>query len=180
MLREELLSLEDELLQMARDRESASEAALSRMWLDLPGTLLRQLRNDLAVQVDLHRIKRSDERVVQLRTKDGNLQELFCEGVEFVSESKLAFDLEMERQQPGWLVRRFRFSLHLIDRPVKMVRIHLNGEVGHDPVKVARCHLHIDNSNPHIPFPIMNPRLLVHFICEHIEPHLGIDQESAV
>jgi hypothetical protein len=166
---------EDELLQMARDRERASEAALSNTWLAIPGTLRRQLRNELAVQVDLHHIRPFNEKtVVQLRAPAGNLQELFCDGVDFLSNSRLAFDLQMEQQQAGWLVKRFRFSLTLVKRPIKTVRIHLNAGVGHDPVKVSRCHLHIDNSNPHIPFPIMNPRLLVHFICEHIEPHLGI------
>jgi hypothetical protein len=170
---------EDELLQMARDRETSSEAALASMSLAHPGTLRRELRRDLGVQVDLHRIRTLDDKVVQLRSS-GHLQELFCEGVDFFSDSRLSFVLELEQQQAGWLVKRFKFSLHLVGRPIKMVRIHLNGGVGHDPVKVSRCHLHIDTSNPHIPFPIMNPRLLVHFICEYIEPHLGIDQEVEI
>jgi hypothetical protein len=31
----------------------------------------------------------------------------------------------------------------------------------------------IGDSQAHVLFPIMSPRLIVHLICEHIEPDLG-------
>jgi hypothetical protein len=55
-----------------------------------------------------------------------------------------------------------------------MIRIHLNREGGHDPLNVPQCHFHIGDSKAHVPFPIMSPRLMVHLICEHIEPDLGL------
>jgi len=59
------------------------------------------------------------------------------------------------------------------ERQVKMLRIHLNGEPWYDPLTVPRCHLHIGDSRAHIPFPVTNPRLILHLLCEHIEPDLG-------
>jgi hypothetical protein len=55
-----------------------------------------------------------------------------------------------------------------------MVRIHLNPATLHDPLRVPRCHLHVGDSQAHIPFPIMNPRLILSLICEHIEPDFGV------
>jgi hypothetical protein len=144
------------------------------MWFDHPGTLRRQLRSDLARQADMNRLKHSDERVVHLNSVDKTVQELVCPGVAFSSDSSLNFKLELEAEQRGWLIKRFKFSLHLVGRNIKMVRIHLNDRIGHDPVRIPRCHLHIDDSVAHIPFPIMNPRLMVHVICEHLEPDLGL------
>jgi len=168
------LSLEDELLSMAWERESVSEANVANMWLDHPGKLRRQLRSDLARQVDLKKLKRSDDRVVNLNPGTNSLQELVCPGVEFWSDSKLNFKVELEELQQGWIVKRFQFHLHLSGRNIQMVRIHLNQRVGRDPLKVPRCHFHIGDSKAHIPFPIMSPRLMVHLICEHIEPDLGL------
>ena len=168
------MSLEDELLSMARERESATEANVASMWLEHPSKLRRQLRSDLARQVDLKRLKRSDERSVNLDPPQANLQQLVCPAVEFWSDSKLNFKIELEELQQGWLVKRFQFHLHLSGRSIQMVRIHLNENVGHDPLTVPRCHFHIGNSKAHIPFPIMSPRLMVHLICEHIEPDLGL------
>ena len=79
----------------------------------------------------------------------------------------------MEQEQGGWLVKRFKFHLHLARRSINMVRIHLNQEGGHDPLNVPRCHFHIGDSKAHIPFPIMSPRLTLHLLCEYVEPDLG-------
>lgn len=168
------MSLEEELLSLARERESASEANLAKMWLDHPSKLRLQLRSDLAGQVDLGRLKRSDDRVVKLNPPAKGLQELVCPAVEFRSDSKLDFKIQLEKQQQGWLIRRFWFHLHLSGRKIQMVRIHLNDKVGYDPLRIPRCHFHIGDSKAHIPFPIMSPRLMVHLICEHIEPDLGL------
>jgi hypothetical protein len=159
---------------MARGREEASQAYLESIRLDHPAMLRRQLRSDLATQADLKRLKRSDDQVVHLTNRSEDILELICPAVEFSSESKLEFKIEVGKRQEGWLIRRFQFSLYLAERRIKMVRIHLNERLGHDPVRVPRCHLHLDNSNAHIPFPVMSPRLMVHLICEHIEPDLGL------
>jgi hypothetical protein len=166
---------EDELLLIARARESASEANLASMWLEHPAKLRLQLRSDLGRQVDLGRLRRSDDRVVILNPLVNGLQELVCPDIELRSDSKLNFKIELEELQQGWLVRRFKFHLHLPGRKIQMVRIHLNDKVGHDPLRVPRCHFHIGDSKAHIPFPVMSPRLMVHLICEHIEPDLGLE-----
>jgi hypothetical protein len=163
---------EDELLSMAREREKISESNLESMWFDHPSKL--QLRSDLFRQVDLDRLKRLDDRAVTLNPPEKGLQEIVCSGAEFRSDSKLSFKIELEKQQQGWIVKRFQFHLHLSGRGIKMVRIHLNHKVSHDPLRVPRCHFHIDDSEAHIPFPVMRPRLMVHLICEHIEPDLGL------
>lgn len=168
------MSLEDELLSMARERESASEANLAKMWLGHPGTLRRQIRSDLARQVDLNRLKSLDDGVVHLNAPTGDVQDLVCTEVEFCSDSKLSFNVELERLQQGWLVKRFKFHLLLPGRSIQMIRIRLNEKSGHDPVTVPRCHFHIGDSKAHIPFPVMSPRLMVHLICAHIEPDLGL------
>jgi hypothetical protein len=168
------LSIEDELLSLARERERASEAALASMLIEHPAKLRRQLRSDLARQVDLGRLKHSDDKVVQLSPPMENRQGLMCPLVQFVSAAELDFQIDLEERQEGWLVKRFKFHLHLTGRRVQMVRIHLNERAGHDPVMVPRCHFHIDDSGAHIPFPIMSPRLMVHLICEHLEPDLGL------
>lgn len=159
---------------MAREREQGLDAMLATMWLEHPGRLRRQLRKDLADQVDLGRLKHLDDNVINLGPPTNSSQELLCPGVEFRSNSKLDFKLDLEERQQGWLVRRFQFHLHLSGRHIPMIRIHLNERVGHDPVRVPRCHIHIGDSQAHIPFPIMSPRLMVHLICEHIEPDLGV------
>ena len=97
-----------------------------------------------------------------------------CEDVEFRSDSRLSFNIQMEQEQAGWLVRRFRFRLHLAGRSINKIQIHLNQEIGHDPLNVPRCHFHIGDSKAHIPFPMMSPRLMLHLICEHIETDVGL------
>jgi len=168
------LSLDDELLFLAREREGVSEANLANMWLDHPSKLRLQLRSDLARQVDLGRLKHSDDRVVNLNSLANGCQELVCPAIEFQSDSMLNFKIELEVLQKGWLVRRFQFHLQLSGRSIQMVRIHLNHKIGHDPLRIPRCHFHIGDSKAHIPFPIMSPRLMVNLICEHIEPDLGM------
>src|SRR2546428_2478643 len=112
---------------MARERETVSEANVANMWLEHPGKLRLQLRSDLARQVDLKKLKRSDDGVINLHPGTNSLQELVCPGVEFWSDSKLNFKVELEALQQGWIVKRFQFHLHLaLTRSIQMVRIHLN------------------------------------------------------
>jgi len=146
------LSWEAELEALARDRENAYLSSLALMLVDHPGTLRLQLRHYLAEQANNGRLKQT-YNVPRLDTHEGGLQELVCEDVEFRSDSRLNFNVEMEREQTGWLVKRFKFHLHLARRRINMVRIHLNQEVGHDPLNVPRCHFHIGDSKAHIPFP---------------------------
>lgn len=168
------MSWEDELIALAHDRENASEAILAQMMVDHPGRLRLQLRHYLAEQANRGNLKRTYEYCPRLETHEGGLQELVCEEVEFRSDSSLKFNVQMEQVQAGWLVKRFRYHLHLPGRSISMVRIHLNQEVGHDPLNVPRCHFHIGDSRAHIPFPIMSPRLMLHLICEHIELDVGL------
>jgi hypothetical protein len=167
------LSWEEELELLARDREDAFESSLSRMVQDHPGTLRRQLRHYLAEQANRGKLKRTYD-VPRLETNAGGVLELVCEEVEFQTDSRLSFNIQLEHKQTGWLVKRFKFHLHLAGRGINMVRIHLNQGGGYDALKVPRCHIHIGDSRSHIPFPIMSPRLTVHLICEHIEPEIGL------
>jgi hypothetical protein len=166
------LSWERELERLARDRENAAEASLSTMVLDDPGTLKRQLRFYLAEQADRGRLKRTYDgpRLVN----QSGATELICDEVEFCSDSALDFKIRLVQEQTGWFVKQFKFHVRLVGRAIRMVRIHLNPSVGHEPLRIPRCHLHIGDSSAHIPFPIMSPQLMVHLICEHIEPDMGI------
>ena len=168
------MTIEDELLRLARERESATEDALVEMVLDRPDILRRHPRAYLSRQVDRGRIRRTDEKIPQLATVQGGLNELACPELEFSSGGRLAFNIQLEEEQRGWLVKRFRFHVHLPQpRSINMVRIHLNAETWHDPLVVPRCHMHIGGSRAHVPFPVMDPRLILHLICEHIEPDVG-------
>ena len=167
------MSWEAELQALARDREDAYQSSLSLMILEHPSKLRLQLRHYLAEQTNHGKLKRTYDEL-RLETHVGGLQELVCEEVEFQSDSKLSFNVEMERRQTGWFVKRFKFHLHLVRRSINMIRIHLNQEIGRDPLIVPRCHFHIGDSRAHIPFPIMSPRLMLHLICEHIEVDLGL------
>lgn len=172
------MSAEEDLLHLARDRDSQMEAALGAMLIESPALLGRQLRQDLSRQIDSGRIKRTEDRVPQLATLEGGLNELKCPGADFVDGGRLLFDIQLERSQRGWLVKRFRFHLHLPpSRTIGMVRIHLNPGPLHDPIRIPRCHLHVGDSQAHIPFPIMHPRLVLSLICEHIEPDLGVPED---
>jgi hypothetical protein len=166
------LSWEDELEALARDRENVYQLSLSQMLLDHPAKLRLQLRHYLAEQANHGRLKQTYD--VPHLNAAGGLYELACDEVEFRSDSKLGFNIQMEQEQRGWLVKRFKFHLHFAGRSVNMVRIHLNQEGGNDPLTVPRCHFHLADSRAHIPFPIMSPRLMLHLLCEHIEPDLGL------
>jgi len=169
------LSAEEDLLHLARDRDNQMEAALSAMLIESPALLGRQLRQDLSRQIDSGRMKRTEDRVPQLATLEGGLNELKCPGADFVDGGRLLFDIQVEDSQRGWLVKRFRFHLHLPpSRTIGMVRIHLNPGPLHDPVRIPRCHLHVGDSEAHIPFPIMNPRLILSLACEYIAPDFGV------
>jgi hypothetical protein len=174
------LNAEDELLQLARERENAAQAALEGMPLE-PDQLRRQLREYLSRQVEHARMKRTEGRFPQLTTIEGGLNELACPAAEFADGGRLVFSIQLEKSQRGWLVKRFKFHLHLPPtRNIGMVRIHLNPGTWHDPVRIPRCHLHVGDSGAHIPFPVMNPRLILSLICEHIEPDFGVVAEQGV
>jgi hypothetical protein len=156
------LSLEDELLLLARERERISEGNLADMWLDQPHKLRLQLRHDLNTQADRNKLRRSGD-APYLITVAGGLQEIVCPEVGFLSEARLDFKIQLTEHQKGWLVRHFQFHLRLPpSRNIKMVRIHLNEQAGFDPLRIPRCHLHVGDSAAHVPFPVMEPRLLVH------------------
>jgi hypothetical protein len=141
-----------------------------------PDHLRRQLRDYLVSQADDYdRMRHPDDRVPHLTTVQGGLNELTCPGAEFADGGRLLFDIQLEESQRGWVVEQFKFELHLpSSRNINMVRIELNSQASHDPLRVPRCHLHVGDSGAHIPFPIMNPRLILSLICEHIEPDFGV------
>ncbi len=170
-----LLSAEQDLLRLARDRDRQMEAVLGAMLIESPARLGRELRQDLLRQFDHKRINDTHGRVPQLATVAGGMNELTCSGAEFADGGRLLFNIQLGESQRGWLVKRFRFHLHLPpSRSVKTVRIHLNPETWHDPMRIPRCHLHVGDSGAHIPFPIMNPRLILSLVCEYIEPDFGV------
>ena len=165
---------EGDLLRLARERETASEAALGEMLVERPDILGRQFRDYLSRKLDQNRMRLADEGIPSLTTVSNGVSELACAQARFSSGATLMFNIQLQREQRGWRVLRFKFHLHLApSRGVKMVRIHLNQASWHDPLAVPRCHLHVDSSLAHVPFPIMNPRLILHVLCEHIEPDFG-------
>ena len=168
------MSIEDELLRLARDRERKSQDTLDAMLLERPDRLGRQLRAYLSRQADHGRMKHTNEKIPAFATIGGGVSELACPQAEFSSGSRLTFKVQAAEEQRGWLVKRFQFHLHLpATRRIRMVRIHLNEISSHDPLAVPRCHMHIADSEAHVPFPIMDPRLILYLICEHIEPDFG-------
>jgi hypothetical protein len=165
---------EDELLRLARGREAASERALAEMFLETPDILGRHFRYYLKRRVHLHRMTPIGENVLTLTALTGGVNELACPEAMFSSGARLTFNIQLQPGQRGWCVLRFKFHLHLASsRGIKMVRIDLNPQTWHDPLTVPRCHMHIGDSRAHVPFPIMNPRLILHLLCEHIEPDFG-------
>jgi hypothetical protein len=171
------LNIEAELDRLAHERDDAYGVALAAMDLDA-ASQLRQLRAYLARQQDHRRIKGTMDKIIQLRQLPDGLNELDCARAEFVSESRLEFTIRMEQRQPGWRISQFRFHLHLPSpREVTMVRIHLNAQQGRDCLGVPRCHMHIGrgrkHGKAHIPFPVLSPLLVLHLICEVIEPDFG-------
>ena len=169
------MSIEDDLLRLAREREEGVERALAELLLEQPDHLRRQLRVYLSRQVDHGRMKRADERIPQLATVGKGLNELACPRAEFSSGAQLMFRIKLEKVQRGWLMRCFEFHLRLPQpRRIGMVSIHLNDEASYKPLLVPRCHIHIGDSEAHVPFPVMDPRLILHLICERVEPDFGV------
>jgi hypothetical protein len=169
------VNIENELLRLAREREAKTEGALAEMLVEPPHILLRQLRTYLFRQKDRDRMERMDEKILQLATVQGGVNELACREAEFSSGARLEFRIQLESTQRDWLVKQFHFHLHFPRaRSINMVRIHLKAEVWHDPLVVPRCHLHIGDSKAHIPFPIMDPRLILYLICERLEPDFRV------
>jgi hypothetical protein len=174
------LSAEDELMRLANDREVEAEVHLSALALDSPGVLGRQIRNDLHLLVDRRRVKHSNEKIIQIETIGGGLTELTCRQLTFASGARLDFQIQLEEDRRGCHLKRFRFHIHLPnERRIKMVRIHLNHQIAHDPLSIPRCHFHVDDSGAHLPFPAMNPRLILHLICEHVEPDFGLRNDTS-
>lgn len=168
------MSVEDELLRLARERERRTEDALNATLLD-PSALFRQVRHYLAVQADLRRLARSNEKAIRLETLRRGATSLVCDGAGFSSGSHLTFSLRMQSQPGGSKITEFRFHLRLpAARNVNMVRIELNDRSSHEPLRVPRCHFHVGDSQAHIPFPIMDPRLILLLVCEHLEPDIGM------
>jgi hypothetical protein len=168
------MNIEHDLLQLARQRDATTDDALGAMVLEPPDRLRRQLRAYLSRLVDRGRMRRTDERIPRLATVQGGINELECAEAEFLSGARLDFRIKLEKQQRGWLVRQFRFHVRMPQaRSIDMVRIHLNAQPWHDPLAVPRCHMHIGNSQAHVPFPAMDPRLILYLICEQIEPDVG-------
>jgi hypothetical protein len=159
---------------LAREREDAYENALATM--DVNGSSqLRDLRAYLGRLFDRKCIKEPVEKAVQLQQEKDGVNKLTCSSVKFVSESRLEFTIWMEPQPPGWRISEFEFNLILPrQRDITAVLVHLNAERGRDCLKVPRCHLQIGRAGKHgkahIPFPVMSPLLMLHLICEVIEP----------
>ncbi len=170
------MSWEDELRALASERETAGGSVPSQLMIDHPANLRRQLRHYLGVQADLGRLKKTYDGPT-MDTREGGVQELVCDGVEFWSDSRLTFYIKLRQEQAGWHVKEFEFHLHLVSRTVGMVRVHLNDYQSDprriDPLRIPRCHFHIGDSEAHIPFPQMSCRLILHLLCEYIEPDLG-------
>jgi hypothetical protein len=169
------LSIEDELLTLARERDQGMQRALSQMDLDEPHIIRSQLRAYLARQVDRGRVKHFDGNVLEVSTLAEGSTKLTCRELAFTSGSKLNFALTLDRNQTGWQMSHFEFHVRLpAKRKVRMVRIDLNRlSAWHDALRIPICHFHVDESEPHLAFPIQNPRLLLHTLCEQIEPHFG-------
>jgi hypothetical protein len=165
---------ETQLLKLARLREDRTHRDLGDMLLKRPHQLRIELRQYLARQVDYGRLERTNPNLPQLETTTERLKKLLCPELEFQSGARLFFSIHLVEEQGGCLVTQFEFHLHLpSQRRIKMVRIELNPDTSRDPLLVPRCHLHIDDSKAHVPFPVMDARLILHLICEHIEPDFG-------
>jgi hypothetical protein len=104
------LNVEDELRQLALQRENAFESALDALDLDPPDRLLRQMRAYLADREDHGRIKRFVEKSVLLSLLTDGVQELYCQPIQFTSGSSLDFRVRLKKQQTGWRITQFQFQ----------------------------------------------------------------------
>jgi hypothetical protein len=174
------VSTESELLQIAREHERRSDAIWGEMDSIEPNLLQKQLRAYLIRQTDHNRMKhRVSEKIPTLKPIGDNKYELACPKITFVSDAQLEFKIEVEKQQTCWLMRQLKFHIFLApETSINMLRIHLKPTISHDPTEIPRCHMHIGDNRAHIPFPAMDPRLILHFICEHIIP--GFNKGSEV
>jgi hypothetical protein len=85
------LSVEDELMRLASQREAAATGHLAALTLDPPGLLGRQIRSDLHRHVDRGRIKHTNEKVVQIETIGGGITDLVCPELTFLPAVALIF-----------------------------------------------------------------------------------------
>jgi hypothetical protein len=170
------LNIDEELMELARERDKEIQSALTAMKLDEPDVLRRQLRAYLRRQVDRGRLKRADSSVPEIDALGQDSVRLSCHDLAFTSGSRLTFEITLNKRQAGWVIQKFEFHVRLAPkRKVKMVRIDLNAsDLWHDALRIPRCHFHIDESEPHLAFPVLNPRLLLYTMCEQIEPAFGL------
>ena len=102
------MGLDDKLLALARERDASFDAAIRELAIEAPHVLRSQMRAYLATQVDLHRIPRTNEGWIEQRTGTGGIEQLICPKVEFVSEARLEFKVELVSHMHRWLVQRFQ------------------------------------------------------------------------
>jgi hypothetical protein len=170
------VSWEDELLELARQRHRLGSDP-EQLKVDHPETLLRQIRHYLAEQSNRRRLKKSYDGP-RLTDHAREIKKIESDEIEFHSDSKLTFSIELHQDRYRWEVKHFEFNLHIPGRAVDRVRIDLNLNHDADPVRVPRCHFHIGDGDAHIPFPLMSLRLTLHLLCEHIEPDFRLPVEE--
>ena len=87
------MNIEDELLQLARERENQTQAGLQEMPPFAPDYLQRQLRLYLVSQAENYdRMKHPDDRVPQLTRPQDDLYKLACPKAEFSDGGLLSFN----------------------------------------------------------------------------------------
>lgn len=101
------MSIENDLLQLARRREDQTDAALLANLVDRPDSLLRQIRAYLARQADRGRMKRTNEKIVQLDTVEGGLNHVACPEMRLSSGTRVHFDIELEPSQTACLTAHY-------------------------------------------------------------------------
>ena len=157
------------LSELASRRDTDVQNAITEMVLDPPNSILREMRFYLSRRVDSRRIENISEKVIVLNVRNHGITALICPEIEFLSGAKLKFEVEMESTQVGWKVKSFEFHLSLPESTVKMIQFHMMGKEPINSLDVPRCHLHIGTSKTHLPFPFMDPRLILYLICDHLE-----------
>lgn len=172
------MTTEEQLTPLARRRDDAVTSAAERGVSD-PGNLYRQLRHYLQSLVDRKRMSTRVVDALRLTTQKSAINDLRSAVVEFASGSKLEFNIQVEKSQDGWMIVSYEFHLSLPQsRAVKMVRLHLNRAASHRPLHIPRCHMHVGDSEAHVPIPAMTPLMLLHLICEILEPDISLASEE--
>ena len=112
------MSVENELLELARKRDAATQFTLDELSMDPPHLLLRQFRYYLGRQVDHDRLRDLEEKPIQLVTISDDLQELASKTLRFTSGSELEFRIRLHHKQGSWFVKQFQFveQFELIER----------------------------------------------------------------